>query len=247
MGPAADDAFLDEVARLFAREAREWLDQIKAAMPALESTAAATRVAAAATLQRALTNLGGSAATVEQPTIEQAAFSLLPLLPALKGGPAAASTALARLREGLTSLDAAVRRLAGEEPTDAEAAQPVRVTPVELRQLDRWAGERQRLLSRLDAGLPAAERILQRLMEGGDGGGRLGEEVSATVEDLASLQAEAESVGATDVATLLRGLGLVLRVTAGGKVRVTPHQVRAVRTRVAALRPMAEAWCRREP
>lgn len=241
MSTTADDSFLDEVAKLFAQEAREWLDQIKAAMPALEASATeASRAAALATLQRALTNLGGSAATVEQPEIEQAAFALLPLLQGLKGAdPGGASAALAGLRNGLAGLESAVRRLAGE---GAAATPHEDVAPVQLRQLDGWAGEGQALAARLQADLPAAERLLDRLVEDGRAGSGSREGVEATLAALGGLESEAESLGARDLAVMLRGLRLFLRVATAGRVAVTPHQVLAVRARVATMRPMVDTW-----
>lgn len=78
---AGDDEFQRELLELFAQEGREWLDQADAALSDLEGRPPADRHAKLVeTIARALTNLGGSAATVNLPDIEQSAFALLPIL-----------------------------------------------------------------------------------------------------------------------------------------------------------------------
>src|SRR5688572_21668514 len=73
--------FQEEVLRLFAVEALDWLGQTKAALLELEDVPSAER---AHTLYeivlRNLTNLKGSAATVDLPSMGNLAFMLVPLL-----------------------------------------------------------------------------------------------------------------------------------------------------------------------
>ncbi len=82
IAPDADnDEFQRELLELFAQEGREWLDQANAALSDLEHRPPVDRHAKCVeVIARALTNLGGSAATVNLPDIEQSAFALLPIL-----------------------------------------------------------------------------------------------------------------------------------------------------------------------
>lgn len=78
---AGDDEFQKELLELFAQEAQEWLDQADAALSELETRPAADRHAKLVeVIARGLTNLGGSAATVNLPDIERSTFALLPFL-----------------------------------------------------------------------------------------------------------------------------------------------------------------------
>jgi chemotaxis protein histidine kinase CheA len=75
------DDFKEEVLRLFALEAVEWIKQTKAAVSELEGNPPPERanILFEVTL-RNLTNLKGSAATVDLPSIGNLAFMLVPLL-----------------------------------------------------------------------------------------------------------------------------------------------------------------------
>ncbi len=101
-----DDPFLEEVLRLFAQEAQEWLAQINDALLELEQGLAPERQPKQfETILRGFTNLGGSAATVELRTIEQVALALVPLLQAMRGqGGRASADRFALLREGLQTI-----------------------------------------------------------------------------------------------------------------------------------------------
>jgi chemotaxis protein histidine kinase CheA len=75
------DEFKEEVLRLFALEAVEWIKQTKAAVSELEGAPPGERAGVLyEVILRSLTNLKGSAATVELPSIGNLAFMLVPLL-----------------------------------------------------------------------------------------------------------------------------------------------------------------------
>ena len=75
------DEFKEEVLRLFALEAVEWIKQTKAAVSELEGAPPAERASVLyEVILRNLTNLKGSAATVDLPSIGNLAFMLVPLL-----------------------------------------------------------------------------------------------------------------------------------------------------------------------
>src|ERR1051325_8007588 len=79
------DPFLQEVLGLFAQEAQEWITQSQAAIAELQNEPPAPRRAQLLDyLTGAMTNLGGSAATVELAHVERAAFAMLPLLDAMR-------------------------------------------------------------------------------------------------------------------------------------------------------------------
>lgn len=82
---ANNSQFLHEMLDLFLPEAREWLNQIEVALTELEAVPTTYRAKTLLyTIRSAATNLGGSAATVGMPTIEQLAFTLLPHVEALE-------------------------------------------------------------------------------------------------------------------------------------------------------------------
>ena len=83
--PDGDDDFQKELLELFAQEAREWLGQTHQALQELTARPDADRhVALIKTITQGLTNLGGSAATVDLPEVERAAFALLPFVESIR-------------------------------------------------------------------------------------------------------------------------------------------------------------------
>jgi len=123
-----DDQFQKEVLELFALEANEWLGQIKAALRELESNSdSGVRPKLFNIVHRGITNLGGSAATVDLPAIQQLTFGLLPLLDALRSQRVPESVELfTALRNGLERIKGAVQQVA--EPTQTAAGQLTKVT-----------------------------------------------------------------------------------------------------------------------
>ncbi len=97
--PDGDDDFQKEILELFAQEAREWLGHIHQALQELRTQPDADRhVALIKTITQGLTNLGGSAATVNLPEVERATFALLPFVESIRD-PVSAPT-----REDLASI-----------------------------------------------------------------------------------------------------------------------------------------------
>ncbi len=83
-GEASDD-FQKELVDLFVQEAQEWLQNIHVALDELQQGPAPDRHAALiGILTGGVTNLGGSAATINLPDVERASFSALPFIDALK-------------------------------------------------------------------------------------------------------------------------------------------------------------------
>jgi hypothetical protein len=85
MSGETSDEFQKELVDLFVQEAHEWLQNIHVALDELQQGPPPDRHAALiATLTAGVTNLGGSAATINLPNVEQASFSVLPFIDAIK-------------------------------------------------------------------------------------------------------------------------------------------------------------------
>ena len=83
-GDTSDD-FQRELVDLFVQEAHEWLQNIHVALDELQQGPPPERHAALiGTLTAGVTNLGGSAATINLPDVEQASFAALPFIEAIK-------------------------------------------------------------------------------------------------------------------------------------------------------------------
>src|SRR5262245_46652854 len=83
-GDTSDD-FQKELVDLFVQEAQEWLQNIHVALDELQQGPAPERHAALiGILTGGVTNLGGSAATINLPEVEQASFATIPFIEALK-------------------------------------------------------------------------------------------------------------------------------------------------------------------
>ncbi len=116
---ALEDDFQKELLGLFATEAYEWLAQILIALVRLEEVAEpASATDAIDGIVRGLTSLGGSAATVDLPGIQESVFGLLPIVEQLRAGEGPApGELLAKLRETLTEITASVAASTGTPPT----------------------------------------------------------------------------------------------------------------------------------
>ncbi len=111
---AADDDFQKELLGLFAMEAYEWLGQIHGALVRLEEVKETGSAGEAIDgIVRGLTSLGGSAATVDLPSIQEAVFSLLPLAEQLRNQDAETRAVLGTLRERLGQITASVAERTG--------------------------------------------------------------------------------------------------------------------------------------
>ena len=116
---AADDDFQKELLGLFAVEDYEWLGQILASLVRLEEVAEpSTATDAIDGIVRGLTSLGGSAATVDLPGIQESVFGLLPLAEQLRSAETAApSELLLKIRETLRQITASVAESTGTPAT----------------------------------------------------------------------------------------------------------------------------------
>ena len=94
MAVETDDEFQKELIALFTQEAQEWLQQIHVALDELQQGPPADRhLKLAHTIKAGLTNLGGSAATINLHEVEQASFFGLPLVEAVEDPSAPLSAA----------------------------------------------------------------------------------------------------------------------------------------------------------
>mgnify|MGYP001291549365 CR=1 FL=1 len=85
MSVETEDAFQKELIELFVQEAQEWLQQIHVALDELQQAPPAERYRSLAqTIKVGITNLGGSAATINLSDVERASFSALPFVEAVR-------------------------------------------------------------------------------------------------------------------------------------------------------------------
>lgn len=85
MADDSTDNFQDELVSLFVEEAREWLQNIHVALDELQQGPPPdTHAKLIATIAAGVTNLGGSAATINLPDVERASFGAVPFIDALK-------------------------------------------------------------------------------------------------------------------------------------------------------------------
>lgn len=85
MSGDTSDEFQHELVELFVQEAHEWLQNIHVALDEIQQGPPPERHAVLInTLTAGVTNLGGSAATINLPNVEQASFAALPFIEAIK-------------------------------------------------------------------------------------------------------------------------------------------------------------------
>jgi hypothetical protein len=125
------DPFQQEIIALFAAEAQEWVSQMETALHELEAGPPQFRCAKLfETVRNGITNLGGSAATVERSDIEKLAFAMLPHLEAIEGqGKVTSAGQCAALRESLEALAMAIQRLIPSAASPAAPARPAAAAP----------------------------------------------------------------------------------------------------------------------
>ncbi len=149
-GDTSDD-FQKELVDLFVQEAQEWLQNIHVALDELQQGPAPDRHAALiAILTGGVTNLGGSAATINLPEVEQASYAALPFIDALKNPQQSFSVQdFLSLCKQLGQIQAALTRATGvsfeaHEEAQAAAAMQTTVSPAEfLESLRRIRSEEQ--------------------------------------------------------------------------------------------------------
>jgi chemotaxis protein histidine kinase CheA len=108
-----EDQFQEEVLKLFAEEGIGWIAQIRAALQELETGAPPEREPRLYdTVIRSLTNIMGSAATVDLAALQKLALAMIPLLQALQHNKLAPQPEhFAVIRQGLALLASAVQVL----------------------------------------------------------------------------------------------------------------------------------------
>ncbi|HET6676687.1 MAG TPA: hypothetical protein VFH05_00310 [Nitrospira sp.] len=85
MSGDTSEEFQNELVELFVQEAHEWLQNIHVALDEIQQGPPPERHAVLInTLTAGVTNLGGSAATINLPNVEQASFAALPFIEAIK-------------------------------------------------------------------------------------------------------------------------------------------------------------------
>jgi len=111
--PTDEDQFQEEVLKLFAEEGIEWVGQIKAALQELEDGAPPAREPNLYdTVIRSLTNLMGSAATVDLAALQKLTLAMIPLLQAMQHKKLTPQPEhFATIRQGLALLASAVQVL----------------------------------------------------------------------------------------------------------------------------------------
>src|SRR5713226_5613581 len=109
----SEDQFQEEVLQLFAEEGLEWIKQIKVALQELESGATPDKDKKHYDIiLRCLTNLMGSAATVDLTALQKLILTLVPLLQAMQTQKVAAKPEhFATIRQGIALVTASVQVL----------------------------------------------------------------------------------------------------------------------------------------
>jgi chemotaxis protein histidine kinase CheA len=123
MSVETEDGFQKELVELFVQEALEWLQQIHVALDELQQAPESNRHRLLAqTIKIGITNLGGSAATVNLADIERASFATLPFVETLQDPSAHISTEdFHALGQQLKHIHGALTRATG---VSFEAASP---------------------------------------------------------------------------------------------------------------------------
>lgn len=150
---ANEDQFQEEVLKLFAEEGIEWVAQIKAALQELEKGAPPEREPKLYdTVIRSLTNLMGSAATVDLAALQKLALAMIPLLQAMHSKKVEPNAEhFATIRQGLALLASAVQVL--------DMAESKTVVIVNLESIMQLQAEHiQRVVSKLQGVAPSPPR-----------------------------------------------------------------------------------------
>ncbi len=122
-----EDDFQKELVELFGQEAQEWLLQIDAALTELETQPAPDRHSQLVeAIVRAITSLGGSAATINLPDVERATFALLPFIEIVRDRTTASKQDYFTIRQQFSIVKASVVTATGvvldTDPAAGEAA-----------------------------------------------------------------------------------------------------------------------------
>lgn len=147
---ANEDQFQEEVLKLFAEEGLEWVAQIRAALQELEKGAPPEREPKLYDIViRSLTNLMGSAATVDLAALQKLALAMIPLIQAMHSKKVAPKPEhFATIRQGLALLASAVQVL--------DMAESKTVVIVNLESIMQLQAEHiQRVVSKLQGVAPS--------------------------------------------------------------------------------------------
>ena len=198
---AGRDRLLVEMLDLFLPEAREWLHQIEAALSELEATPVRKQAKASLhVIRSAVTNLGGSAATVGMPTVEQLAYALLPHVGTLERQEQPPQPSqCAALRAAFVEVETAFELLLPDDSATGDAAAPAPLTPSEA------AGQGAPNAALSDA---ARTRLLAALDDLQENRAQSSQDTQATLGALTNaIRGDVTRGGAIDVAAALRCLG----------------------------------------
>jgi len=150
---ANEDQFQEEVLKLFAEEGLEWVGQIKTALQELESGAPPEREPKLYdTVIRSLTNLMGSAATVDLTALQKLALTMIPLLQTMQSKKLAPKPEhFVTIRQGLALLASAVQVL--------DMAESKTVVTVNLESIMQLQAEHiQRVIAKVQGSAPASPK-----------------------------------------------------------------------------------------
>ncbi len=203
-----DEAFRQELLELFTLEAQEWLQQAEAALEKLRHEPAGQfNSKLIDVIQQGMSNLGGSAATVELPDLEQMAYGILPVLTSLRLQAISPPQACAEINQRMEDLASALGKVSGtkEGGAGAEAVQQT-FTLENLRQLQ------LRLTETEQSGRKLMEQVIRRLS---DGNGQAHEPL--TVSTVTRILREVEGLDEQFLAELQRHVSQVTEAVAGLK------------------------------
>ncbi|HET7910070.1 MAG TPA: hypothetical protein VFL19_05130 [Nitrospira sp.] len=295
MSGDTSDEFQKELVDLFVQEAHEWLQNIHVALDELQQGPPPERHAALiGTLTAGVTNLGGSAATINLPDVEQASFAALPFIEAIKDPTKSFSVQdflslckqLGQIHTALTNATGVSFESEGE--TEAAATAPA-VSPAEfldtLRRLqskqstaagpmernliktlidqmegqvqagvqqvgvdviqgylDRMAASEEAFVQFVDAQMPVLTEKVAALAADA---ALCGDALTASLQEVAQLRAEAQQVNVTPAMTFFGGLQSLLSVVAQHRVRLADRRVQTIIGRLAAIRELVHQWVER--
>src|SRR3989441_8773470 len=119
----SEDQFQEEVLQLFAEEGLEWIKQIKVALQELESGVTLDKEKKHYDIiLRSLTNLMGSAATVELAALQKLTLALVPLLQAMQTKKVPAKPEhFATIRQGIALMYASVQVRSEEHTSELQS------------------------------------------------------------------------------------------------------------------------------
>lgn len=203
-----DDAFRQELLELFTLEAQEWLQQAQAALEELRhQPEGQVNPKLIDVIQQGMSNLGGSAATVELPDLEQMAYGLLPVLASLRMQAISPPQACAEMSQRMEDLASALGKVSGtkEGGAGAEAVQQT-FTLENLQQLQ------LRLTETEPSGRNLMELVIQRISEEN---GQAYE--SLTVSTVTRILREVEGLDEQFLAEMQRHVPQVTEAVAGLK------------------------------